>query len=75
MINGSKHGTYPFPKQVLVFTCLYLTSFENIVEKGEIARNEQFLLFPKCFLPIWKTSAMFIELKIVVCKPFEFARV
>ena len=22
---------------------------ENIVEKGEIARNEQFLLFPQCF--------------------------
>ena len=27
--------------------------FENIVGKGEIARNEQFLLFPQCFLPIW----------------------
>ena len=25
-------------------------AFENIVEKGEIARNEQFLLFPQCFL-------------------------
>ena len=26
------------------------TAFENIVGKGEIARNEQFLLFPHCFL-------------------------
>ena len=26
------------------------TTFENIVGKGEIARNEQFLLFPQCFL-------------------------
>ena len=26
------------------------TSFENIVGKEEIARNEQFLLFPQCFL-------------------------
>ena len=26
------------------------TAFENIVGKGETARNEQFLLFPKCFL-------------------------
>ena len=26
------------------------TAFENIVEKEEIARNEQFLLFPQCFL-------------------------
>ena len=26
------------------------TAFENIVGKGEIARNEQFILFPHCFL-------------------------
>ena len=26
------------------------TAFENIVEKEEIARYEQFLLFPQCFL-------------------------
>ena len=26
------------------------TVFENIAGKGEIARNEQFLLFPQCFL-------------------------
>ena len=26
------------------------TAFENIVEKGEIARDEQFLLFPQSFL-------------------------
>ena len=25
-------------------------TFENTVGKGEIARNEQFLLFPQCFL-------------------------
>ena len=25
------------------------TAFENIVGKGEIARNEQFFLFPQCF--------------------------
>ena len=23
--------------------------------KAEIARNEQFLLFPHCFLPVWRT--------------------
>ena len=26
------------------------TAFENTVGKGEIARNEQFHLFPQCFL-------------------------
>ena len=25
------------------------SAFENMVEKGEIARDEQFLLFPQCF--------------------------
>ena len=35
--------------------CLQYKSFENIVGKGEIAHNEQFLLFPQCFLPIWGT--------------------
>ena len=37
----------------LVFTCLQYKSFQNTVSKGEIARNEQFLLFPPSFLPIW----------------------
>ena len=30
---------------------LLYKSFENTVGKGEIAQNEQFLLFPPCFLP------------------------
>ena len=30
-------------------------AFENTVGKAEIARNEQFLLFPQCFLPVWIT--------------------
>ena len=34
------------PKQALVFMCLQYMSFENTVGKGEIACNEQFLLFP-----------------------------
>ena len=35
-----------FPKQALVFTCLQYKTFEKTVGNGEIARNEQFLLFP-----------------------------
>ena len=27
---------------------------ENTVGTGEITRNEQLLLFPQCFLPIWR---------------------
>ena len=36
----------PFPKQALVFMCLQYKSFENTVSEGEIACDEQFLLFP-----------------------------
>ena len=43
----------------LVFTCSQYKSFENTVGKGEIARNEQFLLFPQCFLPDWITFCHF----------------
>ena len=32
---------------------------KKTVGKGEIARNEQFLLFPQCFLPVWRTSYHF----------------
>ena len=38
-----------FTPSILILTPEQQTSFENIVEKGEIARNEQFLLFPQCF--------------------------
>ena len=48
-----------FPKQALVFTCLQYKSFENTVGKGEIAHNEQFLLFPQCFLSILRTLCHF----------------
>ena len=49
----------PFPKQALVFTCLQKKSLENAAEKGEIARYEQFLLFPQCFLPVLRTFCHF----------------
>ena len=39
--------------------------FENTVGKGEIACNEQFLLFPQCLL-FGELSAIFIKFKIVV---------
>ena len=37
------------PKQTLVFMCLQYKSFKNTEGKGEIAHNEQFLLFPQVF--------------------------
>ena len=37
------------------------TAFENIVGKEEIAHNEQFLLFPECFLLYWKVVSPFVN--------------
>ena len=38
------------------------TAFENIVGKEEIARNEQFLLFPQCFLLDQTTVSAFVHI-------------
>ena len=47
-------GNYkPIPTQRHLLTPLRNKPFENTVGKGEIARNEQFLLFPQCFIPVW----------------------
>ena len=58
----SRNCYLTFPKQALVFTCLQHKSFENTVGKGEIARNKQFLLFPQCFLPVWRTFCHFHQI-------------
>ena len=39
-----------FTPQILICTHQHKTAFENILGKEEIARNEQFLLFPQLFL-------------------------
>ena len=49
-------------QQALVFTCLQYKSFENTAGKGEIAREEQFLLVPQCFLPISKPFGHFHQI-------------
>ena len=54
---------YPFPKQALVYICLLYKSFENTVGKGEIAHNEQFVLFRQCFLSICRTLHHFQQIQ------------
>ena len=41
------------------FICLQYMSIDNTVGKVEIARNEQFLLFPHCFLPFLENFLSF----------------
>ena len=48
------------------------------VGKGKIALNEQFLFFPQCFLPIWRTFCHFHQIQncrlqtLFVCKSLKF---
>ena len=42
------------------------TAFENIVGKEEIACNEQFLLFPQCFLLNQKIVSPFINISDII---------
>ena len=60
----------PLSKQALVFTCLQYKSFENTLGKGEIARNEQFLLLPHHFLPASKTCCHFYQIQIYPMQGF-----
>ena len=52
----------PIPTQWHLLTPLGNKPFENTVGKGEIVRNEQFLLFPQCFLPVWITFCHFHQI-------------
>ena len=64
-------------KLTLPQTCpgLYLSSakffFENTVGKGEIAHSEQFLLFPQCSLPFWRTFYQSPNLKLLSANCFS----
>ena len=39
-----------FTPKILILPHQQQAAFENIVEKEEIAHNEQIVLFPQCFL-------------------------
>ena len=64
----------PFPKQALVFTCLQYKSLKSTAGKGEIARNDQFLLFP-VFSSHLENFVIFIKFEILVYKHFHFGRI
>ena len=49
----------PLPNKPLVSHVCSTNLLKTLWGKREIARNEQFLLFPQCFLPFWETSRHF----------------
>ena len=56
----------PFTPQILILTHQEQTTFENIVGKGEIAHNEQFLLLPQCFLLYQISVSTFVHIFVVI---------
>ena len=66
MVVKSDKGVNPFPNKPW-FLRVCKTSLlkktkqkkKKTVGKGEISRNEQFLLFPQCLLSFWRTLCLF----------------
>ena len=56
-------------------TSLQSKSFENTPGNREIARREQFLLFPLCCLPIWKTFCYFHQIKNCCLQTLSFWKI
>ena len=70
--------TLSFGKQLILsqrnpffLTCLLCQFVGNIAGKGEIAHNEQFPLFPQCFLPVWRTLPFSSKLKLSSANSFS----
>ena len=65
----------PSPPYILISTHRRKRLQENIVEKGEIAQNEQFHLYPQCFLCNLIIKSFNSHLSVVVCCFFEIGMV
>ena len=67
----------PFPNKPW-FLRVCSTGLLKTLRKEEIASNKQFLLFPECFLPIWRTFCHFHQIlncrlqSLSVWKSLEF---
>ena len=55
------HSQALAPASGALVSCLQYKSFENTLGKGEIAHNEQFLLFPQCFLQVFEIFLLFSQ--------------
>ena len=58
----------PFPNKPW-FLRVWGTGLLKTLGKGEIARNEHFLLYSQCFYPFGELTTIFMKSEIYVCKP------
>ena len=65
----------PFPNKPW-FLCVYSTSLvKTLREKEKLLVTSNFSFSDSVFYPFWELSIIFIKLKIVLCKLFQFGRV
>ena len=65
----------PFPNKPLLLRVCSISLWKTL-GKGEIVQNEQFLLFPQCFLPHFgELSTIIIKFEIVIYKVSQFESV
>ena len=63
-VENSREYFDPLPnKPGFYMSALKSSLYKKTAGKGEIALNEQFLLFPQCFLPFWRTFHYFHEIQ------------
>ena len=59
VVKSSCRQINPFPNKPWFLRVCSIGLLEKTVGKGEIAHGEQFLLFPQCFLLVWRTFLPF----------------
>ena len=58
-----KQALNPFPNKPWLLRVCSATLLRNTMGKGDIARNKQYLLFPQCFLHIWRRFCTFHQIQ------------
>ena len=70
--KNPKQHLKPYPNKAW-FLCVCSASLLNTLrKKGEMVHNEQFLLFPQCLLPFWRTFCHFHRIKNCLLKTLSF---
>ena len=68
-------GINPFPNNSLLLRVCSASLLKTLWEKEKLLATSNFSFFLSVFYPFGKLSAIFIELKIVFYKLFQFGRI
>ena len=74
-VKSAGGGIESSPKQALVLMCLQNKSLKTLREKEKLLVTSNFSFSYRVFYPFGELSSIFIKIKIVLCKLFQFGRV